>query len=608
MLAIADPGVQPTGEVTRLRATRSGQQFAEMGEAAQRRIVGIGGIDRRSDDRQLLRPGRGEQHPQPVAQEGAVGGAVRQGQRVEPGGMPGGDPAVSAADPAHEDFGAAILVEQDRAGRKLLRLGGQEVHHHGLARARGADHREVAQITLVEVEEERRGAGGLQQGYRVTPVVAAGLAHGKAVKRAKTGHVGGGNHRPADKEAFVAGEHAPEARLKVHILAHRNCPGIGKGGGADRAGFVQRFQPVASDQDREVVIAKTDRTHAQGIARGLHLAPFGQGLFIGRTQAADREVDPLTRDLAVGRRVAFGQHQFAGQPQQVVGQARPGAVGIVLQAQQRAKAGATRPAQFQRVEPEVQPLVRQHAADVGIIGGAAHRPHLAIVERGQQLQHFRTGARAARVIAQQPRAVRGEGGQHGAGGGTQGAQFGGIGLHLVGLGAFQAAAQALGPARLAARRAAHQGDELVVDEQRAPAEPVTPQGVDMGGEGIVELCFQRQVDPPPDHVVIEHEPRIERAAEQDFAGGGVGVEFVRVGRLEAEAGDQQRDHQRAIAQLDNVFVDQPPIGEPLPRRGFLFRPECSPGPLAHHAVPFRPNSCCSPSAASCGPWGSVRPW
>ena len=58
-----------------------------------------------------------------------------------------------AANGANEDFRAPILVEKEGTRIELLRLGNQEVQHHGFTRTRWTDQREVAQIAAVQVEE-----------------------------------------------------------------------------------------------------------------------------------------------------------------------------------------------------------------------------------------------------------------------------------------------------------------------------------------------------------------------------------------------------------------------------------------------------------------------
>ncbi len=117
VLAVLDPRAQPVGQIAGLRTAGAGQQFPEMAQPAQRRIVGVGRIDRRCDGRDFFRPVRLQQHAQPVAQKGAIGWRVGQRQRVETGRFARADAVIASADPAHEQFRAAILVEQDGARR-----------------------------------------------------------------------------------------------------------------------------------------------------------------------------------------------------------------------------------------------------------------------------------------------------------------------------------------------------------------------------------------------------------------------------------------------------------------------------------------------------------
>ena len=106
-----------------------------MAEAAQGRIVGIGRIDRRADRSQFFRARRAEQHAQPVAQERAVARRIGQRERVEARRLAVAKREIGPAAGPHEDFRAAILVDEDLLGAESLQLRQHEVLNDGLARA-----------------------------------------------------------------------------------------------------------------------------------------------------------------------------------------------------------------------------------------------------------------------------------------------------------------------------------------------------------------------------------------------------------------------------------------------------------------------------------------
>ena len=615
MLAILDPRAQPVGEVARLRPPRARQQLAEPAQPAQAGIVAIGGIDRAGDGRQLLRPGGLQQHRQPVAQEGAVERIVGQRQRVEAGRLARADAVIPPADAADEQLGPAILVEQDRAGGEFLRLGGEEVHHHRLARTGRADDREIAQVAMVEVEEERRRAGGFQQAHRIAPMVALGLPQGKAVERAEAGHVGAGDQRPAHQEMLVAGELAPEGRLQIGVLAHRDGAGIGQRGGDGGGRIVEPGKVALAHQHGQVMVAEDDRPAAQPVARGQHVGPLGSGLLVGGAQPAQRQVDPLARGLALLRGEAFRHDHLERQPQHPVEQARRGRVGIVLEAQHGREIGPVGPggaAQLHRIEPEAGPAIGHHPADIGVGFGPPHGPHLAIIERAQQLQQLVVGGAAgAGIIAQRLRPVLAQGGGQRLHRRAQRAHVLGIGLDLLAPAPPHQLAGALRQPGLAARRAPHQRHELVVDEQRPARQLAAPAAVDMGRQRIVEAGRQLHRHPAADDVVIEHEARIEARPQHHLASRRMGVQRVGVLGLEQQAGHLQRGHQRSVAQQQRVRIDQPGIGQAVAGMRFLRAPRGGTQPLGLHllapclsggvprgAAQLRRCSCCSPTASS----------
>ncbi len=73
-------------------------------------------------------------------------------ERREAGGYAGLEGQVSAPAGAHEDLGAAAIVDENLLGPKLLGLGQGEVLDHGLAGARRPADEGVADIADVEIE------------------------------------------------------------------------------------------------------------------------------------------------------------------------------------------------------------------------------------------------------------------------------------------------------------------------------------------------------------------------------------------------------------------------------------------------------------------------
>ena len=146
--------------------------------------------------------------------------------------------------------------------------------------------------------------------------------------------------------------------------------------------------------------------------------------------------------------------------------------------------------------------------DVGSLGRAPDRAKFAIVNRREQLERLGAASGCPFVVAEQSRAVDAERGDHRAGGSAKRPHVRRIGFGKIVAPALEHAREPLGPARLAARRAAHESDELVVDKQRARSGPLTPARVDVGRKWIVEFAVQRDIDLTAHDMMIEHEAGI----------------------------------------------------------------------------------------------------
>ena len=322
---------------------------------------------------------------------------------------------------------------------------------------------------MVEVEEERRRAGGLEQRDRVAPVVALGLAEREAVQAAEARHVGGRDHRPAHEVLLVAGELAPERRLEVDVLAHRDRAGVGQRGGARGGRVVEPGEVALAHQHGQVVVAEAGRADAERIARGEHLGALGHRLLVGRAQAAQREVHPLARGLPLrGAKLSLttisnGSRSSAS--------SRPGRgrVGIVLEAEDRREVGArpSRAAPSRRARSWPGGRAACGRCRSRPSGGAPGASRRCRARESSSSSSLLVVAARALVVAERLRAVVAERGGERLQRGAQARSSWDRPRPARGRACGPQLARALGEAGLAARRAAHERDELVVDEQRA---------------------------------------------------------------------------------------------------------------------------------------------
>ena len=88
-----------------------------------------------------------------------------------------------------------------------------------------------AEVAVVEIEEERRRAGGFEQRHRLAPVIALRLPQCEAVQAPEARHVRARDQRAADEVALIARELSPEGGFEIGILAHRDRAGVGERSG-----------------------------------------------------------------------------------------------------------------------------------------------------------------------------------------------------------------------------------------------------------------------------------------------------------------------------------------------------------------------------------------
>jgi hypothetical protein len=470
---------------------------------------------------------------------------------------------VAAADGAQEDLGAAVLVEEDGARRQLLRLGEQEAEHHGLARPRRPDDGEVAEVAVVEVEIVRTGRGGLQDRDRRAPVVAVALADREVVIAGEAGEVAARDQRAPADVLEIAGELGPERRLQVDVLAHRDDPQLGEGRLHVRRRLVEQFERAALHHHREVVLAEGRATGGHVVLGRVEIALQAHRLVVRRAHPAQRQVHPVEGRLAIDEAEAFGQHHLERQPQQIVEHPRRGLAGVVLDRQHGAEAGRHPPrcAQLQRVGAEADPAIGQVEPEVG--PRQPHRPHLAVVEQREELERLRAQVLRSVVDGEQPRAVGREGGQQVVARAPQRAEIAGErgGGFLPVARAPHRLQRALQQADPALQRAAHQGQEELVDIEFAGAEPGAPGGVERAAEIVGERGRQLGRHLPPHDVVVKGEAGIGDPAQHRLAHRLAVVQLLRIRRLERVAGDVEHLQQTPVPGLDRRLVDVARIGQ-----------------------------------------------
>ena len=212
VVARAVPWGQARGQVGAGGPPPAAKEFGEMAQAAIVGRLGEIGIDRLGDGGHILH-----------VQDRAAG--------ADQLGGPVGEKAA--------------VVEIDGPRSQLARLGDEEAEHHRLARSRGADDREVAQIASVKVEIIRSRRSGLQNGDCRPPVIVVGNADREVVIAGEAGVVAAGDQGATGDILEIAGELRPESRFEVDVLAHGDDAQFGdRRGGDDAIGARRRPRPA----------------------------------------------------------------------------------------------------------------------------------------------------------------------------------------------------------------------------------------------------------------------------------------------------------------------------------------------------------------------------
>ena len=170
-----------------------------------------------------------------------------------------------------------------------------------------------------------------------------------------------------------------------------------------------------------------------------------------------------------------------------------------------------------------------------------HRPHLAIVERGEEFERLRAGPLRGLVDAEQPRPVAAQRGDQGVAGGVELAQLIGARRRRPRRSARPSMrAQPVEPADPALQRPPDQGQEQVVDVEPLGREPRPPGVVEPAREVVGMIGRELGVDPAADDMVVEREARRADRLQHRVAQPLAIVDLVGVGGLEQQAAQVDR--------------------------------------------------------------------
>ena len=259
-LALPPPWAKPRPQIPRLRTPIAPEQLDQMAQAPEIGRRTVIGVDCILDPPDLLEIDSASQLRQPFDQELAIGRRIAEHQRIETGGQSGTQYIVTPANRSHEQFGAAVLVEEHDPGIDLTGLRQEEVQDDGLTRARRADDGEVTQIALVEVEIIGARGGRLEQGDGLPPVIALFLAQREIMTARQPGEIGRGYQAPPGNIFEVARKLRPKGGFECNVLAYGDNAQFRERGlylgnaGIDLSGR------VAAHPDRHMMFAKGGTT------------------------------------------------------------------------------------------------------------------------------------------------------------------------------------------------------------------------------------------------------------------------------------------------------------------------------------------------------------
>ena len=322
----------------------------------------VDALDRRLDDLPLVRverlAARREPVLQPLRQEGAVHGRVRQRQGIEPARFAQRDVGHRGAAGAREDLAAVLVVEVEDPRIDPLRLREEQVEQGRFPPAGRSGHEHVAgrirPAPGVEIQEVRRLALRLQDGDRLAPPVAVGSAAREVVQAREPREVRGRDAALARHVLKIPRQLRPEAGFEIQRLAHGLDVEVDEAvlDGHQRA--VQRRELIVGrlHQHRQVMPAHRDAPRGH-VAHGVgQIVDLVLRLVLRLVQALLLNLDFLGRSRAVLEMVGLRDDHLDRQVEEPVEHVAVGHVGVLLDAQKCPQLAPRPAAHFHRLVPE----------------------------------------------------------------------------------------------------------------------------------------------------------------------------------------------------------------------------------------------------------------
>ena len=508
-------------------------------------------------DRQ--RPVGGDELADPLGQEHLVGRRqLKPLERRTSGRLPVAQRQIGPAGRAHEQIGAAVLVEEDHAGRVLLQLRQHEVENDGLAGARRAADERVAEVAEVEIEVERRAAGGLEQRDRRSPGVAVLAADRIAVERRQRREVARGDRARPGPQRKVAGQLRPPGRLQPQILARDDGAAVGQMRARLAHVVGELLDAVGIDGERQMMLAEQEAVGFEIVQRLGQFLDLRSRLVVGR----DHLVLLAAHDLLAGglghEAERLRDDQLERQRQHAIEHARPRAGRVFLEAEQAGEPARALVALLDGLAADDDAVRIDRRGDRAVRQRHPFRPPAdqAMQDLGQLGEDDAVGL----IETEQARAIAGKPGNGVLGGVVQLLVCFGIEFDVITTGLAQPLDERTDLFRHVAGRRPDERQIEIVLEQLLAGHAGAVLGIEPGGEGVRELAVGILVRPAPDDMRPQRQALVADIAQQRIEIAMQRVDIADIGGLERDAVERDHGHDSARLEHDGVGVGMPDVG------------------------------------------------